>query len=128
MIMTKEELESKSDFEINELTAIKLGLNISKEQWMHLGDRDENLVIIDTSKDSSDIINRTFDTVDYCNNWADMGPLLLEELIETAPLCNGNKWKAVVVKYDKRGNAIHYISKHKNPLRAAAIVYLLRNG
>jgi len=59
------------------------------------------------------------------NNWADMGPLIYESLIETAPLANSDKWKATGVTFSKRGERATFTVHHENPLRAAAIVYLL---
>jgi len=123
MKYTQEELESKSNFELSELIAIKEGFSVSKEQWMHLGDRDENLVIIDTSKESSDIINRTFDTVDYCNNWADMGPLIDKSKISIEYRAHNSLFPQA-----KMFNTDQCYVSDKNVLRAAAIVYLLMQG
>ena len=55
---TKEQLEEMSDREINALVA---------------GDD----FYCDGESDGSEVvINEGFDTVDYCNNWGDMGPLI----------------------------------------------------
>jgi len=137
--MNKEQLEQLSDFNLNKLISVKLGLNVSKDQWMHLGDRDENVVIIDTSGDSSDIRNHTFDTVDYCNNPSDMMPLVFERGIGLHPMGESDieigmswltsDWAACGIDYGEDNEASmeaeFFESKSDNPLRAAAIVYLL---
>ena len=117
--------EEMSEFDINKLVAEKLGRNVSSEQWMHLGDRDENLVIIDTSSKSSRIVNRTFDTADYCNRWSDMGPLIESSGISIVYMLEDGWDSHALIDDDDRGYDEKYNFTHKNPLRAAAITYLL---
>ena len=52
-----------TEFDINKRCAELLGLEVSKEQWMHYGDRDENLVLIGKVRDSY--------AVNYTRNPAD---------------------------------------------------------
>lgn len=67
--------------------------------------------------------------VDYCNNWLDMGPIIVEHGIELSPLFSGG-WCASSIKYyTYEEDPVYGIQHvHKNPLRAAAIVFLEMNG
>lgn len=56
----------------------------------------------------------------YCNNWADMGPLLVEKKISLSVFADGSCDAHV-----KAGGFICYQSEGENPLRAAAEVYLM---
>ncbi|MFV4845193.1 phage protein NinX family protein [Edwardsiella tarda] len=53
---------------------------------------------------------------DYCNNPADMWPLIVENEIATLPYGRNSLWMV-----SAKGCRYH----HTNPLRAAAIVYLM---
>lgn len=57
--------------------------------------------------------------IDYCNSWGDMGPLIEESRIAIEPCGNmieGNYWIAEYPPCQV---------KHKSPLRAAAICWLM---
>lgn len=51
----------------------------------------------------------------YCNSWADAGPILQEYQISL--IATGDKWKACA--------ACDYYFKDNNPLRSAMIVFLM---
>ncbi|WP_241597723.1 phage protein NinX family protein [Rosenbergiella epipactidis] len=57
-----------------------------------------------------------FDRPDYCNSWADAGPIIQENKIPLNPF--RGEWVA-----GERRNV-----KDKNPLRAAMIVFLMMKG
>lgn len=52
---------------------------------------------------------------EYCNSWADAGPILQEYQISL--IATGDKWKACAV--------CDYYFKDNNPLRSAMIVFLM---
>lgn len=55
---------------------------------------------------------------DFCNSWADMGPLIVEKRFGIHPVTFSTEWTAVRSVY-KINNV-----NSDNPLRAAAILYL----
>jgi hypothetical protein len=61
---------------------------------------------------------------DYCNNPADMWPIIVANKIETGWYC-GDKWRAVIDNQFKAGDFKSIAYCHDNPLRAAAIVFLM---
>jgi len=109
--MQKEQLEAMSDFDLNCLIVDKLEI---------ISDVHFSSAITRHVKDGE--VLRCAETLDYCNNPSDMMPLVFEKGIslvymdeeyEAHSLCCG----------DEVNNTLH-----KNPLRAAAIVYLLIKG
>jgi len=98
--------ESMSDFEINKLVAEAQGLNG--------GDKDF-------------FIGHTNMVPDYCNSWADMGPIVEKHNISISPMLvmtspvgayeYTGEWSADIYSVDD-------VSLDRNPLRAAAIIYL----
>ena len=111
--------ESMSDFEINKAVAVKLGVNVDAEQYEGLCDRDERVVLCHDEFDLSV-------GLDYCNNPTDAWPIIIENGI--APLAEGGKIYGATTDtyeyYEPHGNII-YSCEHKNPLRAAMIVFLM---
>ena len=101
--MNKEQLEKLSDFEINKSIAAIQGMDYSgvTEEMVH-----------------------DYNMRDYCNNWSDMGPL-----IESAGVTIGSYDGDGFAFNNFRGGVDEEIWDNmvynKNPLRAAAIVYLL---
>lgn len=87
--------ESLSDFEINKLVAIKSGK-------------------IKRSKTDKYFLNYG---PDYCNSWADMGPIIERENISLLSP------ESCIPSWDATHKGILHVDK--NPLRAAAIVYLM---
>ncbi|HAT2607108.1 TPA: DUF2591 domain-containing protein [Kluyvera intermedia] len=63
--------------------------------------------------------------VDYCNNPADAWQIIFENKIMLSPRCADDEWKAEI--YLGREDIFdNYASAwHKNPLRAAMIVFLM---
>ena len=105
--MNKEQLENMSDFEINKAIACTQGMDYSgvTESMVH-----------------------DYNMRDYCNNPSDMMPLVFELGIELSPLFCGEWVASLVNTYEYDEEPIYdgdYQSVHNNPLRAAAIVYLL---
>jgi hypothetical protein len=101
MNYTIEELENKSDRQIDYLVAEK-----------HLS--------ISTDKDIQHMFQRGM--LNYCNSWADMGPIITASKIDlrwnqtNEDLCQAGTLS---------GRNYSPYSRHANPLRAAAIVYLM---
>ena len=72
---------------------------------------------------------------DYCNNWSDAGPIIVENGIGFSKLHpkrsgeNINEWVVMINNplssrdFDKKYYSIFY--NHENPLRAAMIVFLM---
>lgn len=68
-------------------------------------------------------------SIDYCNSWLDMGPLIVENGIELSPLFRGDWCASYIKKYTYEEDPVYGIQcAHKSPLRAAAIVFLEVNG
>ena len=57
---------------------------------------------------------------DYCNNPSDAWPIILDSKIAVLPW-NSNGWQSFVMKDGEH----HLMVWHKNPLRAAMIVFLM---
>lgn len=55
---------------------------------------------------------------DYCNSWADAGPIIEKHRIAIEPAKQSEVWAA---QHDE----FTFFYAHKNPLRAAMIVYLM---
>ncbi len=112
--------EDMSDLEINKAVACKLGLRFfikpnsngnQTEDWIYGG--------IGSPHEMTEL-------ADYCNSWADMGPLIFRTPIDIE--CDdtffGDNFiagESLWVAHNPNGSHYH----HKNPLRAAAIVYLM---
>jgi hypothetical protein len=101
-----------SDFEINKRLAELLGLIIAKEQY----EQDDVLVLINGCEIEYS------SSVNYCNSWEDMGPIIEREKISISYRSRGKKDLPPQAK--RFGSDDHNIAD-KNPLRAAAIVYLM---
>lgn len=105
------------DYEINK-TIVKL-LGISFED---MNDFKPEPYIFNEDKKS---------VFDPCNNWSDIGPIMLENGISLTKVSDsGEHLYCVNDGYWHHGNFIdsniEYV--HTNPLRAAAIVFLMMNG
>lgn len=99
-----------SDFDINLAVAKVLGFVVSKESHGHS----------DVEARGDDGYHAWF-TIDYCNNWADMGPIIDEKRI------NLNAYDAPEQGWTATSDTSFFVDSD-NPLRAAAIVYLMMNG
>lgn len=61
--------------------------------------------------------------IDYCNSWADMGPLIEDNDITTGPCSSGRKMAA-----SYRGGLDDVVVFDNKTCRAAAITFLIMNG
>ena len=109
MKYTKEQLEGMSDFDINRLIAESLG-----QDWSGI---------------TADSYQAYPGLKDYCNSWADMGPLLKPNNIS---IVNEFKEKPCALVLDDLTDLMDWGGEfqcfHVNELRAAAIVYILIQG
>ena len=107
--------EGMSDFEINKLVAQARGLKVAAEDTPAVGGSGAAVCVYDHFK------------VDYCNSWADMGPIVKKHNISISPMLvmtspvgayeYTGEWSADIYSVDD-------VSLDRNPLRAAAIIYL----
>lgn len=114
-----------SDFEINIAVADALGVfwhcaphRNAEYKWLY----SENYHLCDTK------VNHSVELPMYCSSPADMWPIIADSRIsiETADIINGElTWEAFCLFVDDWRSARH---KNANPLRAAAIVFLIMNG
>lgn len=119
--------ESMSDFEINKLVAEARGV------CFYYFDKDGHRVNC-KAWDSFDEFDKALsgELPDYCNSWADMGPVIQSEGILISPLVQYDeegfdKWVALKphhVGNEEITNAPFESVVHARPLRAAAIIYL----
>lgn len=122
--MNKQDYEKKTDFEINkmilEIESKKEGVSISNIRPHRLSSKLKalkcfgNIVVFDIEGESSQI--------DYCNNPSDMMPLAWEHGISL--IHESCYWTAASDDLNEAWDSTHS-ADDKNPLRAAAIVYLL---
>lgn len=65
--------------------------------------------------------------INYCNSWADMGPIILDNNIVITPCMGANIGDAT--GYSEHQNpVISEFNDNSKALRAAAIVFLMMNG
>jgi hypothetical protein len=115
--------ENMSDFEINKAVAEKCGLKVTESQYPEL--QDDVLIINDKMEIEFS------SSVNYCNSWEDMGPIILDNDISVIrDMSTNDVWLAIPKGWfstngfeSSIGNDLSCI--HTNPLRAAAIVYLM---
>lgn len=101
--------EEMSDFEINAAVAERLGVDFEVHESC----------IYARVKLGGDNVVSVSGIVDYCNNWADAGPVIEENNIWIQPdMIGDGLWHC----YDREDE---FHSKHANPLRAAMIVFLM---
>jgi len=93
-----------SDFEVNKLVAIELLVDGGEAGWI---DSHSQLV------------------PEYCNNPADMWPIIVENNIDViSPTSNGTEyWEAHKFFADVKIYPLSFLDK--NPLRAAAIIFII---
>lgn len=101
-----------SDAQINMMVCKKLGLGLSS--YARIITHDDATILLDDNKT----------LVDYCNNWADAGPIIESKLICLAADVfaephDGGKWVAQPA-YGWEKERV----RSDNPLRAAMIVFL----
>lgn len=106
-----------SDFEINKRVALVAGKNI---KFISVDVDDNEVGIIVGQKHTRQRL-----PFDPCNNPYDAWPIIFENKIMLSPRCADDEWKAEI--YLGREDIFdNYASAwHKNPLRAAMIVFLM---
>ena len=107
--------ETMSDFEINKCVAEYAGMELSSD---HSG---AYVGVVRRSIGS----RPNYGHVNYCNNPSDAWPIIFSSRIMLNPYCADELWKAEVpCGFDGffKGYATCY---HRNPLRAAMIVFLM---
>lgn len=98
-----------SDHDINAAVASSLGVDFDSHESG----------IYASVKWCGDNVVSVAGIVDYCNNWADAGPVIEENNIWIQPdMIGDGLWHC----YDREDE---FHSKHANPLRAAMIVFLM---
>lgn len=63
--------------------------------------------------------------LDYCNNPADAWPIIVGSKIKIEPMSRVRNYNEWYEEWDASVNSPHLCESHKNPLRAAMIVFLL---
>ena len=61
----------------------------------------------------------------YCNNPSDAWPIIVENKIKIEPVRRVRNYNEWYEEWDASVNSPHFCESHKNPLRAAMIVFLL---
>lgn len=112
---TIEELEGKSNFEINKLVAEEEGVKWHLSPYSKSNDTPHWIYCDNWDSVNGDSIYLP----DYCNSWGDMG-----QIIEYKKIClvsneSGGEWVAFLDEFDT------IMASNESPLRAAAIVYLM---
>lgn len=98
------------------------------KDWDKLSDRIiDRLILVSLYGDGDKDIEKSWrrGNFNYCNSWADMGPIIERERLDIEASLTCDEW--LCCKLDEDGFFI-VAESHKNPLRAAAIVYLEMNG
>lgn len=106
-----------SDFEINKRVALVLHPKLS--DWRCLDIYGAARFI-----DSPDVQSREREEFNYCNNIFNAWPIILDEGICLRRRVYG-RWQALKDSDDGNGMYRTWIAAHKNPLRAAMIVFLM---
>jgi hypothetical protein len=85
-----------TEFDINKRCAEIFGLKLSKEQYMHYGDRDENVVLIGRARDSYG--------VNYTRSPSDTDAIIdkcWDELTSVACISTHNiEWHQIILKHN----------------------------
>lgn len=97
-----------NDAQINMMVCKKLGLELSSYARIIRHD-DATILLAD---------NKTL--VDYCNNWSDAGPIIVEHRINI----EWHEWKNGIFRPYALNNETMKSCYDTNPLRAAMIVFL----
>lgn len=105
--------EEMSDFEINVAVAKAIGLDVQYQSM-----RNDGRVLVVVKLDFG--VERYYRIPDYCSDWSDAGPVMVENRIGIYPSEGPDfmPWMASPV-----GSGLLYTDK--NPLRAAMIAFLM---
>ena len=106
--------EDMSDFEINVEVANALSVDFETH---------EQGVYVSIKRDDCNVVS-VAGIVDYCNNWSDAGPVMVENKIGIETTAISIEWIARTCSTNM-SNMTFRCHKHKNPLRAAMIVFLM---
>ena len=112
---TLEQLQEFTDLEINIAVTEKLKIT----HKVHDGQ-----VFQAVKHDGVNVVS-VMATVDYCNNWSDMGALANKHKINAIYSLTTKKWTAFFVDDDGDNSCNSFDFTHTNELRAKAIVFLL---
>ena len=120
MKYTQEQLEGMSDFDLNCLVA-----EYDKDEKLPKDWRESHFF----SRSGDCLLSISLKTLvknycNYCNNWADMGPLILCNNIVLTPCMGENSGDVTAFFIDKNPITLEFDDNSK-ALRAAAIVYIL---
>lgn len=102
-----------SDFEINKRVAVELGHYIEEEKYGNAS----------VGAFHSDGV--VYKSHDYCNNPADAWPIIVDNKIKIESVRRVRNYNEWYEEWDASVNSPHFCESHKNPLRAAMIVFLL---
>ena len=107
--------EEMSDLQINLLVASAIGVDAAENSG----------VVYCAVKHGGDNVVSVIGVVDYCNNPSDEWPIIFSSRTMLNPYCADELWKAEVpCGFD--GFVKEYATcYHRNPLRAAMIVFLM---
>lgn len=97
--------------------------NVSEEAWNHPTKCCYGTFPPENTKKYGNSYIGWLDSKDYCNSWADMGPIIVEYRID---IYFDDFGYAEACKSWNYGQGLEF--KDKNPLRAAAIVFLMMKG
>ena len=101
--------------------------NVSEEAWNHPTKCCYGTFPPENTKKYGNSYIGWLDTKDYCNNPADMWPIILENNIVVTPCMGANIGDAT--GYSEHENpVISEFNDNSKALRAAAIVFLIMNG
>lgn len=112
-----------SDFEINCAVAAYLGEEFFYNSPGEPGRRRKSFVIGDRCRDVYESEVWSSDVFAPCKSWADAGPIIQQNAISVGVRRPGESDEWIAVAFLDAFPAARY--RHKNPLRAAMIVFLM---
>ncbi|NQE76653.1 phage protein NinX family protein [Pantoea ananatis] len=104
-----------SDFEINK-RVLEIKSGIRPIGYAHHADK-RSAAIVD--------VNNNYHWYDFCNSWADAGPIIQKNNISILIDDTTQKWSSASVQDFTNVSAYKFGNCHENPLRAAMIVFLM---
>ncbi|HGD3582204.1 TPA: phage protein NinX family protein [Enterobacter hormaechei] len=115
-----------SDFEINKLVANATGTQVEETyQFVNGGEdiADHMSGIVLLRKITSNW--KHWKIYDPCNSPSDAWPIIVDNKIKIEPVRRVRNYNEWYEEWDASVNSPHFCESHKNPLRAAMIVFLL---
>ena len=107
--------EEMSDLQINLLVANAIGVDAAENSG----------VVFGAVKHEGENVVSVMGVVDYCNNPSDAWPIIFSSRIMLSPYCADELWKAEVPSGFDGIFKVYATCYHRNPLRAAMIVFLM---